>query len=149
MIKAHDYLLQSSTLAREVGGARREPPDFPLIVKVSTTAKHLPIIVERFHNKGVPMSKTTPTVKVPKAAIQERIRVSDQSRVHVIAYKDRWAVKKEGTTRAHRVFDQKSDAIEGAKSLLQNQSSPGAIVVHGKDGAIDRWQKIPGSKQKK
>jgi hypothetical protein len=95
------------------------------------------------------MSKTTPTVKVPKAAIKERTRVSDQDRVHVIAHKGGWAVKKEGTTRTHRVFDQKTDAIEGAKSLLQNQSSSGAIVVHGKDGAIDRWQKILGAKRKK
>ena len=94
------------------------------------------------------MSKTAPTIRVSKAAIKERIRVSDQARVHVIAHKDGWAVKKEGTTRAHRVFDQKSDAIEGAKSLLKSQSS-GAIVVHSKDGAIDRWQKIAGSKRKK
>jgi hypothetical protein len=58
--------------------------------------------------------------------------------VHVISRKDGWAVKREGNTRASRVFDRKEAAVEGPKKLSKGISD---VIVHKKDGSIQRWEK--------
>ena len=56
-------------------------------------------------------------------------------RVHVISRGDNWAVKKEGTTRASKIYQDRESAITGAhKSGLD-------VVVHKKDGSILKWVK--------
>jgi uncharacterized protein YdaT len=59
-------------------------------------------------------------------------------RVHVISRKDGWAVKKEGNTKASKVFDRKEAAVEGAKKLSKGHSD---VIVHKKDGSIQRWER--------
>lgn len=58
-------------------------------------------------------------------------------RVHVISRKDGWAVKKEGNTKATRVFDRKEAAVEGARKLSKGHD----VIVHKKDGSIQRWER--------
>jgi len=56
-------------------------------------------------------------------------------RVHIISRGDNWAVKKEGTTRASKIYQDKESAITSArKSGLD-------VVVHKKDGSIQKWEK--------
>lgn len=59
------------------------------------------------------------------------------SRTHIIKRKDGWAVKKQGSSKASKVYTKQSDAIRGAK----NMKSASEIVVHKKDGSIRQWIK--------
>ena len=60
------------------------------------------------------MAKESPkrTTK-SKSYIESRMKCykSRSDRVHVLKNKDGWAVKREGRSRAYRVHDNKSDAI--------------------------------------
>ena len=60
-------------------------------------------------------------------------------RVHVISRKDGWAVKKEGNTKASKLFGQKEAAVEGARKLSKGHD----VIVHKKDGSIQRWERSP------
>jgi basic membrane lipoprotein Med (substrate-binding protein (PBP1-ABC) superfamily) len=59
-------------------------------------------------------------------------------RVHIIKRNDGWAVKKEGTERASRIYDNKSTAKEAAKSY---QDKGHDVIIHRKDGTIEGWKK--------
>lgn len=59
-------------------------------------------------------------------------------RVHVISRDSGWAVKKEGASRASRVYESKEKAVESAKKL---QKSGHDVIVHKRDGSIQRWEK--------
>ncbi|MDR3555463.1 MAG: DUF2188 domain-containing protein [Syntrophobacteraceae bacterium] len=58
-------------------------------------------------------------------------------RIHVVSRKDGWAVKKEGNTKASKVFQGKNAAVEGAKKLSKGCD----VIVHKKGGSIQRWEK--------
>jgi hypothetical protein len=58
-------------------------------------------------------------------------------KVHVISRNGGWAVKKEGNSRASKIYRTKDAAVNGARS-----SSKGSdVVVHKKDGSIAKWHK--------
>jgi len=59
------------------------------------------------------------------------------SRVHVVPSKSGWSVKKEGSKRASSVAPTKSAAVSAAK----NMKSGDRIVIHKKDGTIQRNSK--------
>lgn len=59
-------------------------------------------------------------------------------RVHVISRKDGWAVKKEGNSRASRIYPNKKSAVYNAGRL---KSKGHDVVVHKKDGSIQKWEK--------
>ena len=59
---------------------------------------------------------------------------STSGRVHVVPSKDGWAVKKEGTKRASSVQATKAGAVKVANNL----KSTDRIIVHRKDGTIQR-----------
>ena len=62
------------------------------------------------------------------------------SRTHIIWRGRKWAIKNEGTKRAYRLIKSKNDAIKLAKSYIK----PGYdLVIHNKDGSIDKWEKSP------
>lgn len=46
----------------------------------------------------------------------------------------RWAVQKDGTSRASKLFDRQSDAVSTAR--LQARREGAELVVKGKDGRI-------------
>jgi hypothetical protein len=65
-------------------------------------------------------------------------RRQQPKRAHIIARDQGWAIKKEGSTRASSLHQDKNAAINGAKKLKQQGHD---IVVHKKDGSIQRWEK--------
>ena len=63
---------------------------------------------------------------------------TSSKRVHVISRSSGWAVKKEGTARAAKVYSKKESAVKGAKRSVSRGTD---IVVHRKDGSIQKWEK--------
>lgn len=62
---------------------------------------------------------------------------SKSKKIHVISRNGGWAVKSEGASRASKVYDTKDAAVRGA-----TESSKGRdIVIHKRDGSIDKWRK--------
>jgi len=59
-------------------------------------------------------------------------------RVHIISRKDGWAVKKQGASRASKIYQKKETAIKGAQKLRKTGHD---VIVHKKDGSIQRWKK--------
>src|SRR5208337_802658 len=63
---------------------------------------------------------------------------SKDGRVHVISRSDGWAVKKEGNTRASRVVKTKDEAVSTARKVASKALD---VVIHKKDGTIQKWEK--------
>lgn len=59
-------------------------------------------------------------------------------RVHVISRDKGWAIKKEGLSRASQIHKNKEAAVKGARKLKRRGLD---IIVHRKDGSIERWEK--------
>ncbi|MFJ7565543.1 DUF2188 domain-containing protein [Herminiimonas sp. NPDC097707] len=53
---------------------------------------------------------------------------------HVVPQDDQWAVKGANSQRATELFDRKSDAVERAREIAQNQKTE--LVVHDQKGRI-------------
>ncbi|MCE2439003.1 MAG: DUF2188 domain-containing protein [Candidatus Latescibacteria bacterium] len=64
-------------------------------------------------------------------------QTSNCKRVHVISRKDRWAVMKEGNSRASRIYSTRSAAEEGASEI----SNGSDVVIHRRDGTVQKWIK--------
>lgn len=60
------------------------------------------------------------------------------NRTHILKRHAGWAVKKEGAQKAVKVFSTKEEAIEAAEKFRKSGSD---IVIHKKDGSIERWVK--------
>ena len=77
--------------------------------------------------------------------IKSKIRASGlkKERVHVISQNGGWAVKKEAARRASGVFQDKSDAINRAKSLITKDSSKTILVIHSRSGKVESYEKDP------
>jgi len=63
---------------------------------------------------------------------------SPSKRNHVVKRGSGWAVKKEGNKRATKVYTSKKEAIEGAK---ESKKQGYDLVIHKKDGSIQKWEK--------
>jgi len=59
-------------------------------------------------------------------------------RAHIISRKDGWAVKKEGKSRASKIYQNRDSAIKGSEKLRQKGHD---VIVHKKDGSIKDWKK--------
>jgi hypothetical protein len=53
---------------------------------------------------------------------------------HVVPHPDGWGVKKEGASRASRVFNTQAEAIDYARDQAKRDHSE--LFVHGEDGRI-------------
>ena len=58
-------------------------------------------------------------------------------RVHVISKKDGWVVKKEGNSKASKIYGTKSAAEKSAIEI----SKGGDVVVHRRDGSVQKWKR--------
>ena len=58
-------------------------------------------------------------------------------RVHIISRKDEWAIKKEGVSKASKIYREKETAIKQAQKLRKNGYD---VIVHKKDGSIQKWE---------
>lgn len=59
-------------------------------------------------------------------------------RAHIISRDKGWAIKKEGRSRASQIHQTKEAAVKGARKLKRRGLD---IIVHRKDGSIERWEK--------
>lgn len=60
-------------------------------------------------------------------------------RVHIISrYNGGWAVKKQGASRALKVYPTKEDAVIGSYPFLQLGYD---LVIHRKDGSVEQFKK--------
>ncbi len=59
-------------------------------------------------------------------------------RVHVISREKGWAVKREGTARAQRVFISKNAAINEARKSKKNGFD---VIIHKSNGTVAKWEK--------
>lgn len=80
-------------------------------------------------------------VTVIAAGLIRPMKFVISDKIHVISHKNDWIVKREGTLRAYRVFSRKADAINYAKFLAEKGFMKD-IIIHNKDGAIDKWEKL-------
>jgi hypothetical protein len=58
-------------------------------------------------------------------------------RTHVIKRDSGWAVKRQGTKRASKVYPTQEEAIKGAKKMIKSSD----VVIHKRDGSIREWIK--------
>jgi hypothetical protein len=49
---------------------------------------------------------------------------------------DRWAVQKDGTQRASKLFDRKTDAVDRARAQARREQAE--LIVKSADGRIER-----------
>ena len=70
-------------------------------------------------------------------AKQTALASPKNQRIHVISRKDGWAVIKEGNAKASRLFEKKEAAVDGARKLSKGHD----VIVHRKDGSIQRWER--------
>lgn len=68
-------------------------------------------------------------------AMAQKSKTSNYKRVHVISTRDRWAVLKEGNSRASKIYDTKSAAEKRASEI----SNGGDVVIHRRDGTVQKW----------
>lgn len=54
--------------------------------------------------------------------------------LHVVPQSEGWAVKRQGSVRASRLFSTQAEAIKAATKTAQNSQSE--VVIHGRSGAI-------------
>lgn len=59
-------------------------------------------------------------------------------RVHVIKRGEGWGMLKEGTSRVSHVYTTKQEAIEEGREFKELGYD---LVIHKKDGSIQRWEK--------
>ena len=62
----------------------------------------------------------------------------ENKRVHIISRKDGWAIKKEGKTRASKIYNNKKSAVSSARKLREKGHD---VIIHKKDGSIKKWEK--------
>ena len=53
---------------------------------------------------------------------------------HVVPREDGWAVQGAGAKRATELFDRKTDAVDRAREIAQNQGTE--LLIHGRNGQI-------------
>jgi hypothetical protein len=70
-------------------------------------------------------------------------RSGSPGRVHIISRGDGWAIKKEGNTKATKIYQNKDSAIKGAQNFIEQGHD---VIVHKRDGSIQAWEK--GKKEK-
>ena len=59
-------------------------------------------------------------------------------RIHIIKREDGWAVKKQGSQRASKIYPTKEGAKSGTKELQRKGHD---IIIHKRDGSIEEWRK--------
>ncbi|MFT3796682.1 DUF2188 domain-containing protein [Flavobacterium sp.] len=60
----------------------------------------------------------------------------NEKRTHIVKRGSGWAVKKEGTHRATRIYESIELAIQYAQKEIEAGSD---LIIHKTDGSIDQW----------
>ncbi len=80
------------------------------------------------------MPKESRTIKRKLTAEFRKAASSNTGRVHIVPGKDGWSVKREGSKRSTAV----RSTIQGALKVANSVKSADRIIVHKKDGSIQR-----------
>lgn len=59
-------------------------------------------------------------------------------RIHIIKREAGWAVKGQGHSRASKIYETQSSAVEAANRFKERGHD---VIVHRKDGTIKEWRK--------
>lgn len=64
------------------------------------------------------------------------------NRFHIIKREDGWAIKKQDSHRAYKVYATKKEAIQSARKLRNKGND---IIIHKEDGSVEKWEisKLP------
>jgi hypothetical protein len=62
----------------------------------------------------------------------------EAKRIHVMPRKQFWAIRKQGASRALKLYKTKEEAIKNALSFRQSGFD---IFIHKNDGSVERWEK--------
>lgn len=62
-----------------------------------------------------------------------------KGKIHVVPYSDGWAVKREGNTKASKVFDTKNEAIDEARNMAWKSNEE--VTIHNKKGQITKGKR--------
>jgi hypothetical protein len=96
------------------------------------------------------IKKTSSNISGVKKAIIKKMNstTAKGKRIHIISQKSKWAVRVEGSQKAYRVCSSKEGAVKTAKHLVKNGFSK-EIVIHKKDGSIERQVRSPSVSNEK
>jgi len=67
------------------------------------------------------------------SAVTRMIEMTKRNQ-HVVPREDGWAVQGAGAKRATELFDRKTDAVDRARAISQNQRTE--LLIHGRNGQI-------------
>ncbi len=86
-------------------------------------------------------SKGASKTSTNRTASKRRIthRKDSSQKIHVIPQNKKWAIKKEGSARASKISSNKETAISQARKMAKQDHKD--VVVHRKDGTIEKWHK--------
>lgn len=70
--------------------------------------------------------------------VRKEEKSTDRKRVHVTSRKTGWATKKQGLSKASKVYRTKDSAVRNARKLRTKGHD---VVIHRKDGTIQKWEK--------
>jgi uncharacterized protein YdaT len=62
-------------------------------------------------------------------------KTSTVEKFHVISRAGQWAITRQGASRASKIMDSQSDAVNEAKRLASGKAE---IVVHRRDGTVSK-----------
>ena len=68
-----------------------------------------------------------------------RVRLRPSKRMHVFSQGKKWAVMREGTSRASKLYIDKETAIRDAEKMAEIRGCD--VVVHKRDGSVQSWKK--------
>jgi hypothetical protein len=54
--------------------------------------------------------------------------------IHIVPRDDKWAVQREGASRASSIHDRKSEAVEAGRETARRERTE--LVTHGRNGRI-------------
>lgn len=65
-----------------------------------------------------------------------RHRDGSAANIHVVPYKGRWAIKREGSDEPEEVTDTKAEAVERAQELATDDNI--SAIIHREDGTVEK-----------
>ena len=66
------------------------------------------------------------------------VSTKEHKRIHVIARNEGWAVKREGNTRASKIYHTKDEAVQNARQIAKGHD----VVIHRRDGSVQKWERV-------
>ncbi len=81
--------------------------------------------------------------KISIKTVKEKMRSIGlkSNSIHVLSYKNDWAIIKEGLNKADKIYSNKVDAISNARRIAKKEHVNN-IIIHRKDGSISKLEEV-------